>query len=134
MAAVFADSGYFIATLNSSDPLHAAAVTVAEGLGSPRIVTTQMVLTEVVNYMSGGGAFLRTLAVQLVRELEDSPNVEVVPYTDGQFKAAIERYSSRSDQSWSLTDCASFLAMEERSLTRRWPMTTTLSRRALWLS
>ena len=29
----------------------------------------------------------------------------------------MERYASRSDQSWSLTDCASFLVMEERNIT-----------------
>ena len=28
----------------------------------------------------------------------------------------MERYASRSDQRWSLTDCASFLVMEERNI------------------
>ena len=30
---------------------------------------------------------------------------------------AFELYSFRQDQSWSLTDCASFLVMEERGIT-----------------
>ena len=43
--------------------------------------------------------------------------VEVIPQTDAQFRAAVERYAARSDQTWSLTDCASFLVMEERGIT-----------------
>ena len=53
----------------------------------------------------------------MVRELEDNPDVEIVPQTDTQFRTAVERYASRSDQRWSLTDCASFLLMEERGIT-----------------
>ena len=37
--------------------------------------------------------------------------------TDAQFRTAVDRYVSRPDQSWSLTDCASFLVMEERNIT-----------------
>ena len=48
--------------------------------------------------------------------LEDSPNVEIIPQTNTQFKAAVERYAARGDQRWSLTDCASFLVMEERDI------------------
>ena len=76
-----------------------------------------MVVTEVLNYVSRGGEYLRSLAVQMVRELEDNPDVEIVPQTDTQFRTAVERYASRSDQRWSLTDCASFLLMEERGIT-----------------
>ena len=67
--------------------------------------------------MSRGGEYLRSLAVQMVRELEDNPDVEIVPQTDTQFRTAVERYASRSDQRWSLTDCASFLLMEEQGIT-----------------
>ena len=117
MNVVFADAGYFIASLDDRDPLHGRARDVAAGLGLLRIITTQMVVTEVLNYVSRGGEHLRSLAVQMVRELEDNPDVEIVPQTDAQFRAAVERYAARSDQRWSLTDCASFLVMEERNLT-----------------
>ena len=29
---------------------------------------------------------------------------------------AVERYAARPDQTWSLTDCASFIVMEERNI------------------
>lgn len=117
MNVVFADAGYFIANLDDSDPLHERAEAVVAGLELFRIVTTQMVITEVFNYVSRGGEYLRNLAVRMARELEDNPNVEIIPQTDAQFKAAVERYASRGDQRWSLTDCASFLVMEERNIT-----------------
>lgn len=117
MIVVFTDAGYLIANLDDRDPLHERAQAAAAKLGLFRIVTTQMVITEVLNYVSCGGAYLRNLAVQLVQELEANPDVEIVLQTDAQFRAAVERYAARSDQRWSLTDCASFLVMEERKIT-----------------
>ena len=49
--------------------------------------------------------------------LHNNPNVEVVPQTDAQFTVALERYAQRNDQTWSLTDCASFVLMGERGIT-----------------
>jgi len=77
-----------------------------------------MVLTEALDAMAGMGDFRRRFAAQMVQTLEDNPDVEIIPQTDSQFRAALHRYASRSDQRWSLTDCASFLVMEERNLTR----------------
>ena len=55
--------------------------------------------------------------MQMVRNLEARPDVEIVPQTEAQFRAAVERYAARPDQTWSLTDCASFLVMEQRNIT-----------------
>ena len=117
MRTVFADSGHWIALLHPRDQMHERAKSIATGLGPAAIVTTQMALTEALNHLSREGERLRHLAVQMVRGLEDNPNVEILPQTDAQFRAAVERYAARSDQRWSLTDCASFLVMEERSIT-----------------
>ena len=118
MSALFADSGYWIALWNPRDSLHEKALSIADSLGASDVVTTQMVLTEALDAMSGMGEFRRRFAVQMVQSLEDNPGVEIVPQTDSQFRAALQRYASRSDQRWSLTDCASFLVMEERDLTQ----------------
>ena len=100
------------------DQLHARARQVAAGVASARIVTTQMALAETLNFMSDLGEFRRRFASDMVRRLRDDPNVEIIPQTDAQFTAAVERYAARSDQRWSLTDCASFLAMEQRGITQ----------------
>ena len=117
MRAVFADSGYWIALWRPRDALHDKAMVVAESLGEIAVVTTQLVLTEALNAMAGAGEFYRRWAVRMVRQLAHHPNVVIVPQTDTQFRAAVHRYAARSDQTWSLTDCASFLVMEEHNIT-----------------
>lgn len=117
MRTLFADSGYWIAFLHVGDQLHERARTLATDLGSAKIVTTQMALIEVLDHLAGRGEQRRSLAVQMVRDLEARADVEIVPQTDAQFRAAIERYADRPDQTWSLTDCASFLVMEDRNIT-----------------
>ncbi|MCQ3805385.1 MAG: PIN domain-containing protein [Acidimicrobiia bacterium] len=116
MRTVFADAGYWIALWHPRDALHRSAMVVSESLGAIVVVTTQLVLVEALNALAGMGEFRRLFAAQMVRTLEDDPGVEIVPQTDAQFRAAVERYATRPDQRWSLTDCASFLVMEERGI------------------
>ena len=116
MRSVFADSGYFIARLNRRDELHERAAAVAESLAPFRMVTTQMVLVEILNHVTNWGEHPRRLATELVHELQNDPYTEIVPQTAIQFGTAFERYENRPDQKWSLTDCASFLLMEGRNI------------------
>ena len=106
MRTVFADSGYWIAMYNPHDGLHVKAEAVTDGLGSCRIVTSQMVLVEFLNDMAGRGQSLRERGMSVVTRLTDTSSVEVVPQTRDQFDEAAAMYSSRSDKGWSLTDCA----------------------------
>ena len=115
--ACFADSGYWIALWHPRDTLHPRALSVAGGLGTTTIVTTQMVLTETLDAMAGMGEFRRRLAIRMIQALDADPYVTIIPQTDAQVRAAVERYAARGDQRWSLTDCASFLVMEERGIT-----------------
>ena len=117
MRVVVADAGYWIALWNPRDPLHQPALAVAATLGAAAVVTTQVVLIEALNFMARMGEFRRRFAAQMVQRLRDDPDVEIVPQTDAQFAAAVERYATRPDQTWSLTDCASFLVMEQRNIT-----------------
>lgn len=117
MSEVFADTGYWAALQDSRDRLHERALALTRGLEARRIVTTQMVLAEVLNMFGSRGERQRRLAGEVVERAERSLDVEIVPQTDEQFRAALERYTERPDQTWSLTDCASFIVMEERGIT-----------------
>ncbi len=75
-----------------------------------------MVLVEVLAGLSGRGQAQRLTAARHVQQLITESAVEVIPQTSEQFRAALERYADRPDQSWSLTDCASFLVMEARGI------------------
>ena len=117
MSEVFADTGYWAALQDSRDRLHERALALTRGLESRHVVTTQMVLAEVLNMFGSRGEQQRRLAGEVVERAERSLDVEIVPQTDAQFRAALERYTERPDQTWSLTDCASFIIMEERGIT-----------------
>jgi len=117
MNAVFADAGYWIALFNPRDQLHTKAITISNTLQGRPLVTSQMVLTEFLNHYAALGQPFRQRAVQVVRSLQDDPDVEIVPQTAAQFTAALTLYAQRADKEWGVTDCASFLIMQERGIT-----------------
>ena len=116
MSVVFADSGYWVALINPLDALRSIARQVSGELGAVQIVTSEMVLIEVLNHFSRLGPRLRATAVEVMGEIADDPNVEVVELSSAFFNSALERYASRLDQRWSLVDCSSFVLMEERGI------------------
>lgn len=115
MSEVFADTTYWIALLNPRDDLHDAALGAAAARTASRLVTSDVVLTELLNALSGS-AHLRSAAVQTVEALFDEARVVVEPQTRELFSAAVERYGARLDKMWSLTDCTSMLIMERRHI------------------
>ena len=117
MRYVFADAGYWIATVDDQDNLHLRARTVLQSLGSFHIITAELVLTELLNHVAGAGAFTRTNAARFVRELRLDPTVTIVAQSDISFDDALIRYERFRDKQWGLTDCASFVVMEQLGLT-----------------
>jgi predicted nucleic acid-binding protein len=116
MRTVFADTGYWVAILNPDDGLHQTSISVTLTLSSLRIVTSEMVFTEVLNSFSKQGAFLRQNAITLIQQSVRKPNVEIIPQTSDLFYEAVNLYQQRPDQAWSLTDCASFCIMQQRNI------------------
>jgi uncharacterized protein len=117
MNAVFADAGYWIALFNPRDQLHDKAVVAAQVTQERPIVTSQVVLTEFLNHYASYGEPFRQRAVQVARSLQDDAGVEIVSQTAEQFAAAFTLYAQRQDKTWGLTDCTSFLIMQERGIT-----------------
>ncbi len=114
MRVIFADTGYWVASLNPRDQFNAKAREVSRALGRFRILTTEMILDELLAALSKTS--LRPSAVKGVDAILSNPNVEVVPQTSLQFRAAFESYRTVADKEWSLTDCSSFVLMRERGV------------------
>jgi len=112
---VFADTGYWVAVLDPNDRLHERGRAVSVALGKARLVTTEMVLAELLAALSK--LPVRPYAIAGVDRIRANPNVEVIPQTSLQFAHAYDLYKRRSDKEWSLTDCASFEVMQTRGIT-----------------
>ena len=110
MNPLFADTYFFLALLHKGDAAHARAVALAEGLTNPT-VTTAWVLTEVGDALSAPG--LRPHFVQLIETLRADPACTIVPPSPQLFDAGVALFAERSDKSWTLTDCISFVVMRQ---------------------
>ena len=113
MKSTFADTFYYPAIINADGASHERAVR-ASGRVSGQVVTTGWVLTEVADALAAPqqrGDFLA-----LLRALKDDPEVTIVPTTDDLFGRGVDLYARRPDKDWSLTDCISFVVMQERGI------------------
>ena len=117
MRIVFADTSYWVAIINPRDGFHRQAGQSATLLGADfRIVTSEMVLAEVLNLLAGSRSHIRNAAVKVVQRLILNTRVELVSQTSELFRQAFALYRDRPDKDWSLTDCASFVIMDERHI------------------
>jgi len=109
----FADSFYFLALFNSRDAAHERAVDASRSFQG-ELVTTDWVLTEVADALSDPAN--RNECVELIDDVRRSPRVIAVPATRTLFESGWALYRERPDKDWSLTDCISFVVMQQRGL------------------
>ncbi len=114
MNAAFADTYYYLALLSESDAAHEQAMRLSRVLAS-KTVTTPWVLTEVADAMASPS--LRPLFLGLYDRLRNNPHVTIVPATAELFEQGVDLYAVRPDKEWSLTDCISFVVMNQFGLT-----------------
>ncbi len=116
MRQIFADTWYWIASINPKDQWHAQALVVDAELNAD-LLTTEAVLIEVLNYFCGYGPELRLKVALIVEDLLHSHDVEVISHTRQMFWDGIALYRAREDKGYSLTDCISMHLMRERGIT-----------------
>ncbi|MGD9855047.1 MAG: type II toxin-antitoxin system VapC family toxin [Planctomycetaceae bacterium] len=114
MTAVFADTSFYVALASPRDALHARAQEQAERHAAA-VVTTVYVLLETANFLCRSPD--RAVFVALIEALDADPQTTIVVGSHERFVAGCVRYRDRPDKDWSLTDCLSFLTMQELGLT-----------------
>lgn len=110
---VFADAFFWIALLNRRDEFHGKAKLYAK-VFQGSMITTQWVLAEVADAMASSIA--RQSIQSFFQELTADQAVTVLDATADLFHRGIELYHERPDKNWSLTDCISFVVMNEHGL------------------
>src|ERR1700687_2583956 len=119
MTRIFADTSYWMGLVNPRDQIHQKAISVSQQVSSESLVTTEMVLVEVLNSLSD--SLYREAVGRMVVRLRQDQNLTIIPQTPAQFESALQRYQRAADKGWSLTDCASFQVMKAQQI--RAPLT-----------
>jgi predicted nucleic acid-binding protein len=79
------------------------------------MVTTAWIVTELANALAKGPN--RRSFADLLEDLQTDERVRIIPADSGLFESGLRLYLSRMDKDWSLTDCISFVVMEQMGLT-----------------
>ncbi|MCA1964175.1 MAG: hypothetical protein LDL31_09555 [Prosthecobacter sp.] len=110
---IFADTSWFQAILSTRDEHHQAAVA-ASRLPWTLLITTEFVLLEL------GAAFSKPedradylLIDKMVRTRAD---VLLIPATSELLQRGRDLFAARPDKAWSLTDCVSFVVMQDHEV------------------
>jgi predicted nucleic acid-binding protein len=113
MKTIFGDTYYFLAVGSELDQGHQRTVQYAASY-TGHIVTTEWVLTEVGDALSSPAQRERFL--ELLELIHDDENWFVVEASHELFERGVALFSQRLDKEWSLTDCISFVVMEEQGV------------------
>ena len=114
MKPLFADTFYFLALLNLDDGAHARALSHSQTRIDP-LLTTAWVLIEVADALAIPG--MRESFPRLLAALRADPACTIVPPTETLFDQGVDLYAQRLDKGWSLTDCISFVVMQQHGVT-----------------
>jgi len=114
---IFLDTAYVYALFNTRDQWHQKAVEWQKKVEDEKrpLVTTQLVLVEIGNGLSS--VQFRERAAIIIRDLQKSALVDVIPVIPSIFVKALELFEQRSDKDWGMTDCFSFVTMHDMGLT-----------------
>ena len=111
----FLDTAYVLALLNQKDTYHKQAKKMLHSMHSANEVwLTEAVLIEIANALASSN---RPAAVAFINSCYITPNVRVVSVDSRLLKRAMDFYETRGDKEWGLTDCISFIVMDDNDLT-----------------
>ena len=113
MKRCFADTNYFLAIINPDDSAYARAVEYSRN-SDLSLVSTAWIFMELANSMSRSRD--RQLFTTILDDFVADPLSLLISADDRLFRLGIALYHNRPDKHWSLTDCISFIVMEEHGI------------------
>lgn len=116
MPALFVDTSGWGCLFDQRHPLHQQARILYLGRSYSRFVTTNYVLNELSALLSSPLRVPRPQIIQILTRIRESKDVEIVHITPDLDEQAWQLFKSRPDKTWSLTDCASFVVMQQRGI------------------
>lgn len=117
MKRIFADTFYWIALINQKDDWHERVIFFTSTFDQVEIITTDEVLTEVLNFLSTYGQGMRKRTVLFVQDIFNNLHIRVIPQTHDSFQQGLALYEGRLDKGYSLTDCISMQVMKQLKIT-----------------
>jgi hypothetical protein len=114
-ARFFLDTAYVLALLNPHDCYHKQAKALLPSVrDAHKVWITEAVLVEIGNALARSN---RSAAAAFITSCYVTPNVTVVSVDTALLQRALDFYRSREDKERGLTDCISFMVMEDHGLT-----------------
>lgn len=110
---VFADTAWFIALLNGEDAAHARALDYSRR-PFREIVVTEFVLLELADAFCR--PFDRADFLVMDKHVRQTPAYRLIPATSELLQRGRDLFAARPDKAWSLTDCVSFVVMQDHDL------------------
>jgi uncharacterized protein len=112
----FLDTSYILSLEIQNDSAHQQVLqnwaTLAKSTAF--LVTTTYVFDEVVTFFNSRN--LHYKAVEVGNRLLESPDIELIQIDQTLFDRGWQYFQKHKDKSYSLTDCLSFIVMQEREI------------------
>jgi uncharacterized protein len=113
---IFADTLDWGAVLHPLDQYRAQVIRARAALGDISLVTTDEVLTELLDGLAQRGTHLRAAATRAVRRILNDGRVTVHQQPCESFLAGLRLYEQRNDKAYSLVDCISMTTMRRQGI------------------
>lgn len=110
MNQVFADTSFYVAAASPEDEAHGRATAWMNAFHG-MIVTSDFIVVELGNFFSRVGQ--RSVFDSIHTYLIADDRVTIVPASRELLDRGVELFRQRRDKNWSLTDCISFVIMNE---------------------
>jgi uncharacterized protein len=116
MRTLFIDTTYWVAQANTRDQWHQKVLEAEQQLIDVRLMTSELVLVEFLNYFSNFGAKMRERVAVAAQDILDDPSIQIVWQTQDLFRSGLALYKARLDKGYSLTDCVSMMVMRQEEI------------------